>query len=158
MWCPVPPRPRGLDGPAYGGRMIIVAAIAADSTQLVGLGRAPRVAVATVEGDEVVDMTILDVQWDVLHGDGCGHDHDTHDHGHTADETAVKHAHGHAGGGSHHARIVTFLREHHADAVLAAHAGPPMVHTIQKMGLVFLAAQGDAQDVLVAAAGVVARG
>lgn len=138
--------------------MIIAAAIAADSTQLVGLGRAPRVAVATVEGDEVVDMTILDVQWDVLHGDGCGHDHAPHEHGHAPDQPAAGHGHGHTGGGWHHARIVTFLREHRADAVLAAHAGPPMVHTIQKMGLAFLAAQGDAQDVLVAAAGVVAGG
>ena len=123
--------------------MKIAAAIASDSTQLVGLGRAPRVALATVEGDDITGMTIVDVQWDALHGQQeCNHDDPNHEHG--------------AGGhGSHHARIVTFLRENDVDAVLAAHAGPPMVNTIQKMGLAFLTADGDVQDVLIAAAKVV---
>ena len=140
--CTHPGRPRRVRA-TYIGDMKIAAAIASDSTQLVGLGRAPRVALATVEGDDITDMTIVDVQWDVLHGQQeCNHDDPNHEHG--------------AGGhGSHHARIVTFLRENAVDTVLAAHAGPPMVNTIQKMGLAFLTADGDVQDVLIAAAKVV---
>lgn len=128
--------------------MKIAAAVAADSLQLVGLGRAPRIALGTVVDDVLTDSTVLDVHWDELHGD-----HECHHDG--QDDKA---GHAHASHGSHHARIVTFLRENEVDAVLAAHAGPPMVNTIMKMGLAFLAGQGDADELFVPAAKAVAEG
>ena len=83
--------------------MRLAAAIAAESTDLVGLGRAPRVALLDVEDGVVTGQEVVETQWDVLHGDhGHGdHGHGDHEHGH----------HNHPGEGAHHARIVTFLRD-----------------------------------------------
>lgn len=130
--------------------MRLAAAIAAESTDLVGLGRAPRVALLDVEDGVVTGQEVVETQWDVLHGDhGHGdHGHGDHGHGH----------HNHPGEGAHHARIVTFLRGNKVEAVMAAHAGPPMVNTLSKMGLPFLTGQGDAAQLAVEAARIVSEG
>jgi predicted Fe-Mo cluster-binding NifX family protein len=48
--------------------------------------------------------------------------------------------------GSHHARVVTFLRDHHVEAVVANHMGDGMVRTLDTMGLPCTwAAAGDAR-------------
>lgn len=125
--------------------MRLAAAIAAESTDLVGLGRAPRVALLDVEDGVVTGQEVVETQWDVLHGD---HGHGDHEHGH----------HNHPGEGAHHARIVTFLRDNEVEAVMAAHAGPPMVNTLSKMGLPFLTGQGDAAQLAVEAARIVSEG
>lgn len=125
--------------------MRLAAAIAAESTDLVGLGRAPRVALLDVEDGVVTGQEVVETQWDVLHGD---HGHGDHEHGH----------HNHPGEGAHHARIVTFLRGNKVEAVMAAHAGPPMVNTLSKMGLPFLTGQGDAAQLAVEAARIVSEG
>ncbi len=125
--------------------MRLAAAIAAESTDLVGLGRAPRVALLDVEDGVVTGQEVVETQWDVLHGD---HGHGDHEHGH----------HNHPGEGAHHARIVTFLRDNKVEAVMAAHAGPPMVNTLSKMGLPFLTGQGDAAQLAVEAARIVSEG
>lgn len=122
--------------------MKLAAAVAADSLSLVGLGRAPRVALIDVVDGAVAGHEMLDVQWDVLHGD-----HHHHDGGRLA-----------PGEGSHHARIVTFLREHAVEGVMASHAGPPMVNTLARLGLPFLTGEGDALELAVEAAGVAAQG
>lgn len=112
--------------------MRFAATIAADSTQLVGLGRAPRVALLDVTDGTVTAQQLVDTHWDVLHDQ--------------------------AGEGSHHARIVTFLRDNAVEGVMAAHAGPPMVNTISKMGLPFLTGQGDAVELAPEAFQAVNRG
>lgn len=92
-----------------------------------GFGRAPRVAVIRVEGGEVVAADVHDVRWDELHDAGPE--------------------------GSHHARIARFLIDNGVQGVAAGHIGPPMQHTMAKMGIrVWLGAAGDARDAAVGAA------
>ena len=91
-----------------------------------GLGRAPVVAVATVADGQVTGWTEHQVGWDALHGQGSE--------------------------GSHHARIVRFVRENEVNVVVAAHLGPPMHHTLTKLGCkVVLGLAGDARAAAVAA-------
>lgn len=93
-----------------------------------GWGRAARVAVADISGGVVSSWEEYDVAWDRLHDEGPE--------------------------GSHHARIVRFLREHGAQAVVTGHMGPPMQHTLAKLGVaVHLDASGDARAAALAAAG-----
>jgi predicted Fe-Mo cluster-binding NifX family protein len=80
-------------------------------------GKAPVVALVTVRDGEVADWAEHDVRWDV-----------SHDEGHH---------------GSHHARVVRFLREHGVAAVAADHMGDPMVHTLERLGVVVVLGAGD---------------
>lgn len=92
-------------------------------------GKAPVVALATVRVGEVVGWEEHEVRWDVAH-----------DEGHH---------------GSHHARVVRFLREHGVTAVAADHMGDPMVHTLRRMGVAVLLgarAGGNGEAAAVAAA------
>ena len=83
-------------------------------------GRADRVVLADVAGGAITGWQELDVGWSVLHDQSTG--------------------------GAHHARVVTFLREHAVDTVVAVQMGDGMHHTLQKMGLrVRLGAAGDAR-------------
>lgn len=89
-------------------------------------GKAPRVAVATVSSGEITGWIEHDVRWDVLHDEGTE--------------------------GSHHARVVRFLRDNEVTAVVASHMGPPMANTISKLGLgLHLSASGDARDAVLRA-------
>ena len=94
-----------------------------------GWGKARTLALARVEGGEIVDWQEVEVQWDVLHDA--------------------------AGEGSHHARIVRFMREHAVEVAVTGHMGPPMQNTLAKLGVrVVLGATGDARAAALAAAGV----
>ena len=94
-----------------------------------GLGRAQSIAVADVQQGQIVAWDEVAVGWDVSH-DQPGTDH-----------------------GSHHARIVAFMREHHVDAVVTGHIGPPMAHTLDLMGIVlFTDVEGPARQAAMAAA------
>ena len=91
-------------------------------------GKADRVAVAEVVGGSIVSWQEIEVSWSRLHDQGTS--------------------------GSHHGRVVTFLREHQIDAVVANHMGDGMVRTLDTMGLpAHLGAAGDAQVALLAAVG-----
>jgi len=91
-------------------------------------GRADWVAVADVVGGGIVSWQEVEVSWSRLHDEGAP--------------------------GSHHARVVTFLREHQVEAVVANHIGPGMVRMLDTMGLpVFLGAAGDARAAVQAASG-----
>ncbi|WOP19981.1 NifB/NifX family molybdenum-iron cluster-binding protein [Raineyella sp. LH-20] len=84
-------------------------------------GRAPMVAVATVESGQVTDWVVHQVGWDVAHDQGTE--------------------------GSHHARIVRFLRENAVEAVVVDHMGQGMLHTLGKMGIPVLPARAaDARE------------
>ena len=90
-------------------------------------GKAPVVALATVRDGAVAGWSEHEVRWDLSH--------DVGQHG------------------GHHARIVRFLREHDVAAVAADHMGPPMVHTLGKLGVeVLLGAGDDGEAAAVAAA------
>lgn len=83
-------------------------------------GRAPRVALARLDGGDVKTWEEHDVGWDALH-----------------EERAE---------GLHHAGVARFLQEHGVTDVVAHHMGPGMEHMLARMGLrVHLGAQGDAR-------------
>ena len=91
-------------------------------------GKADRVAVVEVVGGAIVSWQEIEVSWSRLHDEGTP--------------------------GSHHGRVVTFLREHQIDAVVANHMGDGMVRTLDTMGLpALLGAAGDARVALLAAVG-----
>ncbi|MFN8196065.1 MAG: NifB/NifX family molybdenum-iron cluster-binding protein [Nocardioidaceae bacterium] len=108
--------------------MIVCVPVAPNDEVGHGWGRAARVAVTEVSGGELVSWDEYDVRWDELHDAG--------------------------GEGSHHARIVRFLKDHAVEAVVAGHMGPPMHHTLDKLGVaVHTGAVGDARDAVLAAVG-----
>jgi predicted Fe-Mo cluster-binding NifX family protein len=94
-------------------------------------GRADRVAVADVVDAEILSWLEVEVSWSRMHDEGTP--------------------------GSHHARVVTFLRAHHVEAVVANHMGDGMVRMLDTMGLpVHMGAAGDARAA-VQASGQVGR-
>ncbi len=97
-----------------------------------GWGRAQRVAVATVDTGELTGWAEHDVRWDLAHDEGTE--------------------------GSHHARIVRFLRENGVEVVVTGHMGPPMARMLGTMGIrAVVDAAGDARAAAVAAAEATAR-
>jgi predicted Fe-Mo cluster-binding NifX family protein len=84
-------------------------------------GKAERVALARVEGDSLTDWQVVEVGWDQSHDAGPE--------------------------GQHHGRIVRFLRDHDVSVVVAGGMGPPMQHTLSRLGVrTVLGAQGDAHS------------
>lgn len=78
-------------------------------------GKAPMVAVAQVDDNgHVTQWQTFEVEWDRLHNEGTE--------------------------GSHHARIVRFLREHEVVACVATHAGMGMQRTLAAMKVPLLPA------------------
>jgi len=82
-----------------------------------GLGRAKTIAIATVEDSQILSWEEFDVGWDVSH-----------------DQMTVG-RNGQPSHGSHHGAIVSFMKQHHVEAVITGHAGPPMAHTLDLMGI-----------------------
>src|SRR5665811_68142 len=70
-------------------------------------GRADWVALADVVDGEIMSWQVVEVSWSRLHDEGPP--------------------------GSHHARVVTFLREHDVEAVVVDHMGRRMVSSIRTM-------------------------
>ena len=89
-------------------------------------GRADWVALADVVDGEIVSWQVVEVSWSRLHDEGTP--------------------------GSHHARVVTFLREHDVEAVVVDHMGDGMVRMLDTMRLpVYSGAAGDARAAVQAA-------
>jgi predicted Fe-Mo cluster-binding NifX family protein len=115
--------------------MIIAVNLAGDLVGT-GLGRAHTVAVADVQDDQIQSWNPVEVRWDLSH-----------------DQPALAVGAPAGSHGSHHARIVTFMRAHQVEAVVTGHVGPPMAHTLSLMGLrVVQGASGDARQAALAAA------
>jgi len=94
-----------------------------------GLGRASTMAVAKVEQGQIVSWNEVPVGWDVSH-----------------DDPNLDH-------GTHHARIVTFMRDNHVETVVTGHIGPPMAHTLNLMGIALVdGVTGPAREAAIAAA------
>ena len=72
-------------------------------------GKAERVAVAAVDDGAVTAWEEYDVRWDLAHDQGTE--------------------------GSHHARVVRFLREHGVTHVVVDHMGAGMVRMMATMGI-----------------------
>ena len=89
-------------------------------------GRANWVALADFTNGEILSWREIEVSWDRLHDEG------TH--------------------GSHHARIVKFLKENLVEAIVADHMGDGMVRMLETMNIpVFYGAAGDARAAIVSA-------
>lgn len=109
------------------GPMRVCLPISADGQVDHRWGRAARVAVAEIQDGAIATWHEFAVGWDRLH-----------------DETTE---------GGHHARVVRFLRDHHVEAVAAGHMGEPMVHTLERLGIVVhLGVAGDARRAAIVAA------
>ena len=89
--------------------MIVGVTITPQGTVGGGLGRAQRMAVATVLDGGITSWTEIDVGWGDLHGTGPE--------------------------GTHHARIVRFVREHGLQCVVTSGLGEGMRTTMGKLGV-----------------------
>lgn len=106
--------------------MIVCVPVTLDGRVDASWGRAPRVAIATVERGHITAWDEHAVAWDVLHDVGTE--------------------------GGHHARVATFLRDHGVEVVVAGHMGPPMAQMLAKMQILArTGAQGDARAAVVEA-------
>jgi predicted Fe-Mo cluster-binding NifX family protein len=106
--------------------MNIATPVTATGQSAAAWGKAHWIGVATVEGGAVSAWEVHEVAWDVSHDEG------TH--------------------GSHHARIVRFLKEHDIAVVVVDHMGPGMVQVMQTMQIPVLpATPGDARASILAA-------
>jgi predicted Fe-Mo cluster-binding NifX family protein len=89
-------------------------------------GRADWVALADVVDGEIKSWQEVEVSWSRLHDEGAP--------------------------GTHHARVVTFLRENDVEAVVVDHMGDGMVRMLDTMGLpVHSGAAGNAREAVTAA-------
>lgn len=108
--------------------MVVCVPVTRDGSVDPRWGRADRVAVAEVTPDGIGDWREFDVGWGTLHDQGAE--------------------------GSHHARVVRFLLEHHVEAVVVDHMGEPMMRTLRRMGLeVHTGAGGDARQAAMSVTG-----
>lgn len=109
--------------------MIIATPVTEAGLSAAAWGKAHWIGVADVEDGQVRAWQIHEVGWDVSHDEG------TH--------------------GSHHARIVRFLKDQGIEAVVVDHMGDGMQRVMHTMGIPLLpASAGDAQaSVLAAVAG-----
>ena len=106
--------------------MIVATPVSESGQSAAAWGKAHWIGVANLKDGAVTTWQIHEVAWDVSHDEG------TH--------------------GSHHARIVRFLKEQGIDAVVVDHMGPGMVQVMQTMRIPVLpASPGDAQASVVAA-------
>lgn len=86
-------------------------------------GRADWVALAEVDAGKIANWREVEVSWSTLHDEGSD--------------------------GSHHARVVKFLRDNHVDVVVVDHMGDGMTRMLKTMGIpVYLGASGDARTAI----------
>jgi len=100
--------------------MIVCAPVTMDGNIDPRWGRADWVAIADVQGGKINTWLEVEVSWSRLHDEGTE--------------------------GSHHARVVKFLREHGVETVVVHHMGDGMIRMLNTMGIpVHLGASGDAR-------------
>ncbi len=100
--------------------MIVCAPVTTDGSIDPRWGRADWVAIAEVQNGKIQSWREIEVSWSRLHDEGTD--------------------------GSHHARVVKFLKEHGVEAVVANHMGDGMTRMLHTMAIpVHLGAAGDAR-------------
>lgn len=100
--------------------MIVCAPVTTDGSIDPRWGRADWVAIAEVQNGKIQSWREIEVSWSRLHDEGTD--------------------------GSHHARVVKFLKEHGVEAVVANHMGDGMTRMLHTMEIpVHLGAAGDAR-------------
>lgn len=100
--------------------MIVCVPVTTDGNIDPRWGRADWVAIADVQDGKIKTWLEVEVSWSRLHDEGTE--------------------------GSHHARVVKFLREHGVEAVVAHHMGEGMTRMLSTMEIpVHLGASGDAR-------------
>ncbi|OIQ76125.1 dinitrogenase iron-molybdenum cofactor [mine drainage metagenome] len=106
--------------------MIVCIPITTDGLVDPRWGRADWVALADVNDGKIVGWKEIEVSWSRLHDEGTE--------------------------GSHHARVVRFLRDNHVETVVAHHMGDGMTRMLDTMGIpVHLGAAGEAKAAVLAA-------
>lgn len=106
--------------------MIVCIPITTDGLVDPRWGRADWVALADVKDGKIDSWQEIEVSWSRLHDEGTE--------------------------GSHHARVVRFLRDNHVEAVVVNHMGDGMTRMLDTMGIpVHLEAAGDARAAVLAA-------
>ena len=115
-------------GTRHDGGMSTVVALSLVGSQVGGgWGKAQRIAIATVEDGAVTLWLEHDVRWDIAHDEGTE--------------------------GSHHARVVRFLRDNGVQVVATGHMGEPMARMLATMGIrAAVEASGDPHEAAVVAA------
>ena len=95
----------------FGGPVVVAVALNGEHVGS-GWGRAPQVAVSTIDGATIRSWEVHDVRWDVAHDEG--------------------------GEGAHHARVVRFLRDNGVQVVVTGDFHCALMITIaaQMKGLV----------------------
>lgn len=100
--------------------MIVCAPVTPDGNIDPRWGRADWVAIAEIEDRKIKNWREVEVSWSRLHDEGTE--------------------------GSHHARVVKFLKENGIEAVVANHMGDGMTRMLKSMEIpVHLGASGDAR-------------
>lgn len=103
--------------------MIVCAPVTIAGTIDPRWGKADWIAIADIEKGQITDWREIEVSWSRLHDEGTE--------------------------GSHHARVVKFLRDRKIEAVVANHMGEGMTRMLKTMGIpVFLGASGDARSAI----------
>ena len=106
--------------------MYVATPVDADGQSAHSWGRAHWIAVAEVTDGAIASWQVHEVSWDVLHDDT------TH--------------------GSHHARVVTFLKDQGIQAIVVDHVGEGMQRMLATMNIPLLPiSPGDAQASVLAA-------
>ena len=106
--------------------MIVATPVTVDGRTAGAWGKAHWLGVAEVTGPRVTSWTIHEVGWDESHDAGSH--------------------------GSHHARVVRFLKEQGISAIVVDHVGPGMAQVLERMGIPVLpATAGDARESILAA-------
>jgi len=100
--------------------MIVCAPVTVEGNIDPRWGRADWVAIADLQNGKIHSWREIEVSWSRLHDEGTE--------------------------GSHHARVVKFLKEHGVEAVVANHMGDGMTRMLKTMDIpVHLGAVGDAR-------------
>lgn len=106
--------------------MIVATPVTEDGLSAAAWGRAHWIGVADVVDGAVRSWQVHEVAWDESHDEGSH--------------------------GSHHARIVRFIKSHGVEAVVVDHMGPGMVQVMETMQIPLLpATPGDARASVLAA-------
>ncbi len=78
-------------------------------------GRSPQMGIAEVEDGDIVSWELHEVRWDIAHDEGPE--------------------------GSHHARMVRFMREQAVTHLVIGNMGAPMQNVVTKMGIALIPAR-----------------